>query len=341
MAHPVDFSIGQPHFDAPAPIQRAAMEAISAGRNRYTPTQGIPALNDRVRQHLEARLGRSFGQTLITSGVSGGLTLAFLALLDPGDQILLPDPHFVLYRILAESLGIEPVYYDLHPDFRLTRAALEEASTDRTKALLINSPSNPTGAVHSEEELEIAAAFARERGLTVISDDIYESFVYDAPLASIARHLPDALVLSGFSKTYAIPGWRLGYAAGPADVIDAMGRFQQFTFVCAHSPSQYAALVALDLDMSSYRDDYRRKRDRICELLEPHYRLIRPGGSFYVYPELPAGESGAAFAERCLDREILIVPGTAFSRRDSHFRLSFAVSDEDLERGAGLLNELV
>lgn len=340
LTHPIDFSIGQPHFEVPAAIQQAAVDAIHAGKNRYTMTQGIPELNRRVRQHVETRLSRSFDQTLITSGVSGGLTLSYLALMDPGDEILLPDPHFVLYRVLAETLGITPVLYDLYPDFRLRREALEAACTERTRVLLLNSPSNPTGVLHSEAELRMAAEFAEERGLAVISDEIYETFVYDQDLRSVAEFLPHALVLSGFSKSYGIPGWRLGYAAGPAEVIDAMARIQQFTFVCANTPSQYAAVTALDLDMSRYIDDYRRKRDRVHEVLAESYALVKPGGSFYAFPALPEGVTGSQFAARCLEQELLIVPGKAFSPRDTHFRMSFAVSDEHLERGLQILHSL-
>ena len=340
LENPVDFSIGQPHFDVPVELQEAAIAAIRGGQNRYTVTQGIPELNDKLAQRLEQRLGRSPGPTLVTSGVSGGVLLSFLALLDPGDEILLPEPHFVLYRVVAETVGARPVFYDLYPDFKLTREALEAAYTERTKVLLLNSPSNPTGAVHSAQELQIAAEFARERNLVVISDEIYEAFVFDGPYQSVAEWYDQTLILGGFSKTFAIPGWRLGYAAGPDSILDAMTTLQQFTFVCAHAPSQRAGVVALDLDLSSIIDDYRRKRDRIYTALRETYAPVRPGGSFYIFPPLPHGESGESFCQRAFEREMLLVPGQAFSQRDTHFRLSFAVSDPVLERGIEILQSL-
>lgn len=340
LKNPIDFSIGQPHFDVPDLIQQAAIEAIRAGKNRYTVTQGIPELNAKVAARLGARLGRPIEHTMITAGVSGGLTLAYLTLLDPGDEILLPEPHFVLYRVLAEILGVEPRYYNLYPDFKLTRAALEAACSERTKVLLLNSPSNPTGAVHSFEELQIAADFARERGLALISDEIYDSFVYDEPYRSVAELVPDTLVLGGFSKTFGMPGWRMGYAAGPQDVIDAMAKMQQFTFVCAPTPAQHAGVVALDLDLAEYVAAYRRKRDRICEALADHYDLVRPGGSFYLFPPLPHGQTSESFTDRALEQELLIVPGRAFSQQDSHFRISFAVEDAVLDQGIEVLLRL-
>ncbi len=340
MKDPIDFSIGQPHFEVPAAIQEAAIEAIRSGKNRYTVTQGIPELNELVAGSLETRLGKKLDRTLITSGVSGGLLLSYLSLLDPGDQILLPDPHFVLYRVVAEIVGAEPVYYDLYPDFRLTRECLEAAVTEKTKVLLLNSPSNPTGAIHSVEELQIAAGFARDHDLTIISDEIYEAFCYDAPAPSVAEYSDSVLVLGGFSKTYAMPGWRLGYAAGPDELLEPMTLLQQFTFVCPNTPGQYALLQMPEVDLKPYVEDYRHKRDRLCDALANGYGPIRPGGSFYVFPPLPAGFTGEQFVEKAFERELLVVPGKAFSRRDTHFRLSFAVPDETLERGIEVLQSL-
>lgn len=340
MQDPIDFSIGQPHFEVPEEIQRAAIDAIRTGKSRYSVTQGIPELGEKVSHALTQRLGRPVESSLITAGVSGGLLLSYFVLLDPGDEILVPEPYFVIYRVLAELLGAKAVYYDTYPDFRLTRAALDRASTERTKVLLLNSPANPTGSVLSEDELRVAADFARQNKLVIISDEIYEAFVYDGPHRSVAEFHEETVVLGGFSKSYAMPGWRLGYAAGPAPLLEAMSTLQQFTFVCANTVAQHAAVPALDLDLSGYVDDYRRKRDRICAALAESYHPVRPGGSFYLFLAAPAGETGATFAEKALAKELLVVPGKACSERDTHFRLSFAVDDAMLERGIDVLNSL-
>jgi aspartate/methionine/tyrosine aminotransferase len=337
---PIDFSIGQPDFDVPEAVKDAAIRAIREGSSKYTVTQGLPELNAKVQALVAARHGFAPGASLITAGVSGGLLLAYLTLLDPGDEILIPDPHFVMYRVLADMVGAKAVSYDTHPDFRLRREALEAKVTPRTRALLLNSPSNPTGRVLTDPELREAAAFAREHGLVVISDEIYDAFVYGVPFHSVCEHYEQTLVLSGFSKTLGMPGWRIGYAVGPAEILDAMKTFQQFTFVCANVIAQHAALHALDVDLSPLVAGYAAKRDRVAEALAPHYELVVPEGSFYAYPALPEGVSGAEFSRQALAEQLLVVPGTAFSARDTHFRISFATSDATLDRGLAALNRL-
>jgi aspartate aminotransferase/aminotransferase len=341
MDDPINLSIGQAHFDVPEPIKEAAIEAIRSGHNRYTVTQGLPELNERVVARLAERYGFEGDQSLITCGVSGGLMLGFMGLLDPGDHVLLPDPYFTMYGVLSEMVSATWGTYDLSPGTPLTEAALEAGVTDKTKLLLINSPSNPTGRTLTEEELDAVGRVAERHDLVVVSDEIYEDFVYDQPHVSAIGHVPAErlLVLGGFSKTWAMPGWRMGWAAGPERLIDAMRLMQQFSFVCAPSMAQHACLNAFDVDMSSYIADYKGKRDRLMAGLSPRYDIVQPGGSFYMWPKLPAGSDGsAAFMEKAIDRKLLVVPGKAFSASDTHFRLSFAAEDSVLERG---ITELV
>lgn len=342
MADPIDLSIGQPHFDVPEPVQAAAIAAMRAGRNRYTLTQGLPELNAAILARLAARDGYRGTHSLVTGGVSGGLLLGYLALLDPGDHLLLPDPYFTMYPALAQMVGAGWSPYALRPGVPLTEASLEAAVGPRTRAVLVNSPANPSGRVLGPAELDAVGAVAERHDLVVISDEIYDAFVYDGPHESAARHVDVGrlLLLGGFSKTYGMPGWRMGYAAGPEVLIEAMRRLQQFTFVCAPSVAQHACLAALEVDMSPQVAAYRRKRDRLVTALAGHYEFDVPRGSFYMYPRLPAGLSGAAFVERALAEQLLIVPGTVFSARDEHFRLSFAVSDELLERGIAALQRI-
>ena len=231
---PINFSIGQPDFDVPEPVKEAAIDAIRAGYNSYTQTQGIPPLRDAIGNELAEEFGDWPDMVLITSGVSGGLMLAMLATLNPGDEVVFVDPYFVMYKHLARLVGAVPVTVDTYPDFRFPAEKVEKAITPRTKMLILNSPSNPTGMVYQDEELQAAAAIARQHNLLLVSDEIYEALSYDGTCPSPVPHAPErTILLRGFSKTYAMTGWRMGYAAGPEAIIQEMTKLQQYTFVCA------------------------------------------------------------------------------------------------------------
>lgn len=342
MEDPINLSIGQAHFDVPQAVKDAACQAIQDGFNRYTVTQGLPELNEAILARLASRYGFEGRHSLVTAGVSGGLMLGFLGLLDPGDRVLIPDPYFTMYGVLAKMVSADWDTYDLYPETVLTEAGLEASLHERTRILLINSPSNPSGRTLTAAELDAVGAVAERHDLIVLSDEIYEDFVYDGPHVSAIGHVPAErlLVLGGFSKTYGMPGWRMGWAAGPEELVDAMRRMQQFSFVCAPSMAQKACLAALEIDMTGEIAAYAGKRDRLLEALADDYEISSPGGSFYMFPKLPAGMDGAAFMEAALARNLLVVPGKAFSARDTHFRLSFAATDEVLERGIVALKEL-
>jgi len=341
MEDPINLSIGQADYDVPDTIKDEAIRAIQEGFNRYTVTQGIPELNEKIRRDLLDRFAYEPEGSLVTCGVSGGLLLSFLCLLNPGDEVLLPDPYFVMYKILTELVGAVPVYYDLYPDFRLRRKELESKISSKTRLILINTPSNPTGGVLSAAELQMVAQVARAHDLLVVSDEIYDRFVYSDTFASPCQFCPERLIhLGGFSKTYGMPGWRMGYATGPSEVLDKMMILQQFSFVCAPSFAQKAVLRALDYDMSDKIEEYRGKRDLVFEGLAEHFDVVRPEGSFYIFPKLPPGTTGVEFTQEAVENNVLIVPGSAFSRRDTHFRISFAAADEKLEKGVKILSRL-
>ncbi len=338
---PINLSIGLPDFDVPDVVKAAAVAAINAGQNRYTQTQGIAPLRDRLHRDLSAEYGRDVGEVLITSGVSGGLLLALMAVIDPGDEVILLDPYFVAYKHMLTLTGGVPVAVDSYPDFRFHADRVEAAVTARTKAILLNSPSNPTGIVMTAAEVAAAVDVARRHGLLVISDEIYEPFLYaGGPLPSPARAYENTLVLRGFSKSHAMTGWRLGYAAGPAAVVGQMAKIQQYTFVCAPSPLQLAAVVALDVPMTDAVERYRRKRDLVCDGLSARFDLVRPDGAFYVYPRVPGGRPASEFVTAAIEHNVLIIPGNVFSGRDSHFRVSYATTDEKLHQGVEVLNSL-
>ena len=341
MKNPVNLSIGQPDFDVPDPVKKAAIEAIQAGRNRYTVTQGIPDLHDALRAHINEKKGFDPDGLLVTSGVSGALLLAFLALVEPGDEVLIPDPYFVMYKHLVNLCDGVPVFVDTYPDFKVTAEMLRAEVTARTKMILLNTPANPTGALIDDAELPKIAELARECDLLLISDEIYDCFAYDGEPASVGALYPKTLVMGGFSKSHAMTGWRLGYVAGPADIVQEMTKLQQFSFVCAPSFSQVAGLTALQTDVTEYREAYRRKRDRIyAGLRDAGYDVQRPGGAFYIFPMAPWG-SDIEFVSEAIRNELLIIPGSVFSERDTHLRISYAASDETIEQGLDVLRRLI
>lgn len=339
---PCNLSIGMPDFDVPEAMKEAAIAAIRAGRNRYTQTGGIAPLRAALMEHY-ARRGQPVEDIIVTAGTTGGLFLAYMALLDPGDEVMFADPYFVMYKHVARLIGAVPKPIDTYPDFRLRRAALEAAWTPRARVLIINSPNNPTGIVYGEEELRMAAQFAAEKDMVLISDEIYEDYVYDAPFLSPAKFGDPArtVIISGLSKNVAMTGWRIGWLAGPKVLVQALSDLQQYTYVCAPSMAQEAAPLGLAHDMSDVRAEFRARRDLMADgLADIGIQANRPGGAFYIFPKSPEG-TGDEFVLRAIDGGLLIVPGSVFSDRASHFRISFANSRQQLERGLGILRQVL
>jgi aspartate/methionine/tyrosine aminotransferase len=339
MHDPIDLSLGEPDFDIPEVIKQEGIRWIAGGFNKYTLTQGTPELRQKVEEYLQGK-GVTLESVMITSGVTGGLLLCCLCLINPGDEVLIPDPYFVMYEYQVLLMGGVPRYIDTYPDFRLREDKIREVLSPRTKLVIINSPANPSGTVYSKEELELVACIASERKLIVISDDIYERFVYDATAAPCMGQIySNTITLSGFSKTWGMTGWRLGYAAGPEEIIQKMIMLQQYSFTCPPSFAQKAAMKAFDCDMGKYIDHYREKRDFIYEALRERYRMERPLGSFFIFPKADDGD-GETLVERAINKGVFIIPGSVFSQRKSHFRISFAAPMDVLERGVRVLKEL-
>ena len=265
--------------------------------------------------------------------------LSFLALLNPGDRVVIPDPYFVIYKHLCRVVGAEPVYLDTYPDFEITGERLERAMGKGAAMVIINSPCNPTGAVPRGARLREIAAIAARAGAYILSDEVYDFFCYDGPHESVGASSRDALVVGGYSKAFGMPGWRLGYAAGPREILAEMTKLQQYSFICAPAPLQHAVLDAYRIDMRPVLDAYRRKRDLLCDGLAEKFRFVRPEGAFYLFPEAPGG-SGAEFVRRAVEEKLILVPGSVFSERDTHFRISFAAPDDTLRQGVEILNRL-
>jgi aspartate aminotransferase len=342
MKDPVNFSIGQPDFDVPQPAKEAAIAAIRQGWNKYSQTEGDSALIEKTAGGLRAEFGWKKPAVLVTSGVSGGLLLAFMALVNPGDEVIIPDPYFVIYKHVVTMLGGKCVFVDTYPTFSLSIDSITNAITNNTKLIILNSPSNPTGAVYSKESVKTLAALAAKYDIPVLSDEIYNKFCYDGDCPSIAHYYDKTLVLRGFSKTYAMTGWRLGYAAaneGLSELIEEMTKIQQYTFVCAPTPFQQAAIAAIDCDVSGYVTAYKKKRDMIYEGLKDKFDLSRPSGAFYAFVKAP-GKSGTEFVNEAIKHNVLIIPGSVFSQKDTHFRISYATSDDKIQQGIEILRKL-
>ena len=336
---PINLAIGQPDFDVPRPVKDELIKAIEEGKNGYALTQGMPVLREKLQAEIDAKYGQSDRKVFVCSGTSGGLVLAAMSMVNPGDEVIFFDPYFVMYPALVELAGGTPVKISTYPDFEIDLQVLEDTITDRTKMIILNNPSNPTGVCYSDEQIKAVAELAERKGICLVSDEIYNRFRYDTEHVSPASFNERTVVIDGFSKSFAMTGLRVGFVHGPSDIIDTMIKLQQFTFVCAPQPCQWACAVAMDTDISHHIADYRRKRDKMVNGIKDKYDIVFPGGAFYVFPRLPWG-TGQEFCEYAIENNMMVIPGTIFSDHDTHFRVSYAVSDEMLERGIETLNRI-
>jgi aminotransferase len=342
----ISLGIGEPDFATPAPIMEAGKNSLNLGETHYTSNAGKLELREAVSSHLQALYGISYdpvNELIITVGVSEALYLATTAILDPGDEVIIPTPCFVSYQaevLLAGGVPVEvPSRYE--NQFALDPADLEKAITPRTKAILIGYPNNPTGAVASREGLSEVARLAEKHDLVVISDEIYDRLVYGVKhvcFPALADAKKRTILLGGFSKDYAMTGWRIGYAAGPAEFIQGLVRIHQYTVMSAPTMSQTAALEALKVGDPFVLDmlkEYDRRRKLIVNGLN-HLGLdtFEPRGAFYAFPRINiAGMNDESFAENLLNEEhVAVVPGSAFGAGGEGFvRCSYATAYEKIE----------
>ena len=352
LKNPINLSIGQLDFEVPQPIKQAAIRAIEHNRNGYTLTQGIPELNASISRHLALDVGWNVPSeelgVLVTTGTSGALWLSFLAVLNPGDECICADPFFVLYPALGQVTGTKVVTCDTYPDFHLTAERVEPLITNRTKMLLVDSPSNPCGTVLSEAEWRDLIDLCERRGLLLVSDEIYDVFTYsesreNGRCPSPARITEQMMLVRGFGKTYGCTGWRMGYIAGPRAIIQQIQKLQQYTFVCAPSMAQSALVGAFDVDMSPHVDAYQVRRDMVVKAFSTVTSIDAPGGAFYAFVEVPKrlNMTATEFVNAAIEQNVLIIPGKVFSGRDTHFRLSYAVSDKTLQAGLEILTRMM
>jgi len=340
---PVNFSIGQPDFDVPDSLKEEAIKAIQAGDNKYSQTAGDEVLKEKIAGRIQQEFGWEKPSVMVTSGTSGGLLLTFMALINPGDEVVITDPYFVIYKHVINMIGGKCVFIDSYPTFDLPVEEIEAAISDKTKLIIVNSPCNPTGAVYKAEKLKHLADIAAKRNIILLSDEIYKDFCYETQCGSIATYYPKTIILRGFSKSCAMTGWRLGYAAvhqSLSEVIEQMTKIQQYTFVCAPTPFQKAAIAALDYNLTENVKLYKKKRDILYEGLKDKFEINKPFGAFYAFVKAPEG-TGTEFVERAIAHNVLIIPGNVFSEKDTHFRISYATSDDKIQQGVEILCQLI
>lgn len=346
MPHCISLGVGEPDFKTPWAIRDAGIRSLEQGRTKYTANAGLKELRAEICRYLGRRMELPYQveNILVTVGGSEAIDLTIRALVQPGDEVIIPEPCFVCYEPITQLTGGVPVHIATRVEdgFRLTAEALRAAITPRTKLLILPYPNNPTGAVMSQQDLEEIADVLRGTDILVLSDEIYAELTYGLDRHISIAALPDmwerTIVVNGFSKAYSMTGWRLGYAAAPAPIIRVMTKIHQSCIMSAPTTSQYAAIVALrgcDDEIEMMRDEYNRRRRYVVKALnEMGLTCFEPRGAFYVFPSIAcSGLTSAEFCEMLLkEQEVAIIPGDAFGASgEGYARISYAYSVDHLE----------
>ena len=356
MPDAISLGVGEPDFDTPWRIREEGIYSLERGRTFYTSNAGLKELKVEISRYLERKIDVAYDpdkEVIVTVGGSEGIDLAFRAMLDPGDEVLIPQPSYVSYLPCAVLADGVPVVIPLQQknEFKLTREELEAAITPRTKILVLPFPNNPTGAVMSREDLEPVAEVVKEHDLFVLSDEIYSELTYKDDHVSIAA-LPGmrerTLVINGFSKGFAMTGWRLGYICAPEEIAKQMLKIHQYAIMCAPTNSQYAAIEGLrhcEGEVQEMRASYnQRRRYLMHEMKRMHLDCFEPFGAFYVFPNIQEfGMSSEEFATRLLEEEkVAVVPGSAFGDSgEGYIRISYAYSLDDLKEAVGRVGSFI
>lgn len=356
MKDAISLGVGEPDFDTPWHIRDEGIYALERGRTFYTSNAGLKELRQEVCNYIKRKQGIEYAwdrEVVITVGGSEAIDIGLRAMVNPGDEVIIPQPSYVSYEPCAILAGAKPVILDLKAEneFRLTARELEEAITEKTKVLILPFPNNPTGAIMEQKDLEAIAEVIIRHDIYVMSDEIYSELTYKEKHVSIAS-LPGmqerTILINGFSKAYAMTGWRLGYACGPHAIIEQMTKIHQFAIMCAPTTSQYAAVEALkngDADVEEMKISYnQRRRFLLNAFQEMGLSCFEPYGAFYVFPCIKEfGMTSEEFAERFLKEEkVAVVPGTAFGDCGEGFlRISYAYSLDTLKLAIGKLADFV
>ncbi len=356
MEDAISLGVGEPDFDTPWHIREEGIYSLEKGRTFYTSNAGLKELKEEIAKYLERRIGVSYdsnNEIMVTVGGSEGIDIAMRAMLNPGEEVLIPQPSYVSYEPCAVLAGGTPVIIELKAEneFRLTARELRDAITDKTKLLVLPFPNNPTGAIMEKADLEAIAEVIREKDIFVLSDEIYCELSYKGDHVSITS-LPGmrerTVLVNGFSKSYAMTGWRLGYACAPRAILKQMLKIHQFAIMCAPTTSQYAAVEALrcgDADVAMMREAYDQRRKYLVHAFrEMRLECFEPYGAFYVFPCIKEfGMTSEEFAERFLREEkVAVVPGTAFGDcGEGYLRISYAYSLDNLKVALGRLQSFI
>ncbi|MDE7404983.1 MAG: aminotransferase class I/II-fold pyridoxal phosphate-dependent enzyme [Lachnospiraceae bacterium] len=356
MEDAISLGVGEPDFDTPWHIRDEGIYSLEKGRTFYTSNAGLKELKVEITKYIKRSQGISYDadhEVIVTVGGSEAIDIALRAMVDPGDEVLIPQPSYVSYEPCAILAGAKPGIIELKEEneFRLTAQELRDAITDKTKILILPFPNNPTGAIMEKEDLEAIAEIVREKDIFVISDEIYAELTYKEKHVSIAS-LPGmqerTVLINGFSKAYAMTGWRLGYACAPKEIMEQMLKIHQFAIMCAPTTSQYAAVEALrngDEDVAMMRDSYNQRRRFLMHAFkEMGLECFEPYGAFYVFPSIKEfGMTSDEFANRLLQEEkVAVVPGTAFGDCGEGFlRISYAYSIDSLKIALDKINAFI
>lgn len=336
----INLTIGQPDFDVDQKIKERLIYAMNNKKNGYVKTIGIEELRDEIKRkhHVSTK-----NDILVTCGVTAGVFLSLAACLDVDDELLIPDPYFLQYAEVVKILGIKPIFINTYSTFQLTLDMIKARITEKTKAILINSPCNPTGVVVPQQNLKEIIEFLDPLNIMIIYDEIYVDFNYsNIPNSNPFDFGENVILLNGYSKSYAMTGWRLGYVIAPEKLIERMTRIQGQTYVSPTSVVQYAALAAKDVNISSIVKAYKDRHELVFKELNGRYLLSNSDGGFYYFIEVPKNiaENATQFCEIAAQYGVALVPGKAFSQRDTHFRLSFCVGYEKLKKGLDILKDI-
>ncbi len=344
LTDPIDLSIGVPEELTPAHIKAAGIRAIEQDHTTYTPANGLPKLREVIAKKLAEvnNIQLDPSQVTVVPGLTTGLLLLYLAILDPGDEIIVMDPAYPPYEALATAIGAEAMTVLTLPTFHPDIPAIEASITNRTRAIILNTPNNPTGTVYTREDMIAIAEIADKHGIWLISDEIYEHFVYEGEHFSVASVYPNVITMNGFSKGYAMTGWRLGYIAGPQEVIDAVNQLQQYVVFSSSSIAQHAAIEAMTHETTTDYKKYHAKRDVVVKrLTEMGLAVHGAQGAYYVFFQAPFSMTDLEFVEKAAERNVLLVPGRAFSTRHGYVRLSYGTNMEQLQKGLDIIEQLI
>ena len=356
MEDAISLGVGEPDFDTPWHIRDEGIYSLEKGRTFYTSNAGLKELKIEISKYLDRKYGMKYNynnEIMITVGGSEGIDMALRAMLDPGDEVIIPQPSYVSYEPCTVLAGGKPVIVELKEEneFRLTAEELEEAITPKSKILIMPFPNNPTGAVMELNDIEAIAKVVKEHDLYVITDEIYSELTYlekHVSIASLPGMKERCVLINGFSKAYAMTGWRLGYACAPKEILSQMLKIHQFAIMCAPTTSQYAAVEAMkngDADVVQMRDQYNeRRRYLLHRLKNMGLKCFEPFGAFYIFPSIKEfGMTSDEFATELLNsKKVAVVPGTAFGKSGEGFvRISYAYSIDDLKTALGRIEEFV